>query len=402
MTATIVLFAAAAVCAFFFFRPKVLGSATWRATVTPLASIIGSGFLVAGPILAHAAGHLAWVAMTGLCALGYLFGSAIRYNIRHVETEGDAPVKPFAVPYERVAQAVLAVAYFISVTYYLNLFAAFGLRIWGLDDPEHIRLASTVVIVGIGAVGVFRGLRGMERVEIVAVGLKLSLIGGMIAALIFAVGEQVAAGTFAWDMKDPVRGLDDFRVLLGLVIMVQGFETSRYLGDAYDPETRIRTMRHAQWISTAIYIVFILLITSYFTDRIEATGGETAIIDILSPLSFAVGGVIIVMALSSQLSAAVADINGAAGLLAEGTGHRIPVAVGNGLTAFAAVAITWAANIYEIIAYASKAFVIYYALQSALAAVAAWRRGDKGWAALYGVAVVIAVGIVVFAEPAKV
>jgi hypothetical protein len=37
------------------FSKRILNSRRWRATVTPLASIIGSGFLVAGPILAHAA-----------------------------------------------------------------------------------------------------------------------------------------------------------------------------------------------------------------------------------------------------------------------------------------------------------------------------------------------------------
>jgi hypothetical protein len=31
--------------------PKVHGSDTWRAMTTPLASIIGSGFLVLGPLL---------------------------------------------------------------------------------------------------------------------------------------------------------------------------------------------------------------------------------------------------------------------------------------------------------------------------------------------------------------
>lgn len=44
-------------------QPRLMHAPAWRATITPLASIIGSGFLVAGPILAHAAGNLAWLAM---------------------------------------------------------------------------------------------------------------------------------------------------------------------------------------------------------------------------------------------------------------------------------------------------------------------------------------------------
>lgn len=371
--------------------------------MTPLASIIGSGFLVAGPILAHTAGHFSWIAMAGLCALAYYFGAAIRYNIRHVEPDADEPVPHYAQQFERLAEAVLAIAYFVSVTYYLNLFAAFGLRAFGFDDQHTIRLVTSGVIAALGAVGILRGLGGMERVEIVAVGLKLSLIGGLIAVLCVAAAQGLAnGGLYAWNMSDPERGLGDFRVLLGLVILVQGFETSRYLGDSYDRETRIRTMRHAQWIATGVYIAFILLITAFFTDRLEASGGETAIIDMLAPLGAVIAPVIIVTALSSQLSAAVADINGAAGLLSEGSGHRIPVAVGNGITALAALAITWSANIYEIIAYASKAFVVYYAIQAALASCCAWRRGEKAKAAFFAVAVVIAVGIVLFAVPANV
>ena len=402
MTTTLVLLAAAAVCGFFYFRPKVLQSGFCRATVTPLASIIGSGFLVAGPILAHAAGHLAWVAMLGLCLLGLLFGSAIRYNIRYVETEIDQPVHGFAVPFERVAEAVLAVAYFISVTYYLNLFAAFALRSVGMEDPYYTRVVASAVICGLGALGLYRGLKGLERVEIFAVGLKLSLIGGLIAVLVVAAGEGVAEGTYAWRMDGPSPSLQEIQILLGLVILVQGFETSRYLGESYDRETRVRSMRLAQWFSTAVYVLFIVLITAYFTEAVESSAGETAIIDILAPLGSIIAPVIIVMALSSQLSAAVADINGAAGLLAEGSGQRIPVAIGNGITALGALAITWSANIYEIIAYASKAFVAYYALQAALATYAAWRRGDKVCVGVYALAVVIAVGIVLFAVPADV
>jgi len=39
--------------------PRVRKSAEWRATVTPLASIIGSGFLIAGPLIAVIVGKAA-------------------------------------------------------------------------------------------------------------------------------------------------------------------------------------------------------------------------------------------------------------------------------------------------------------------------------------------------------
>jgi len=383
-----------------FFYPRLLGSRLWRATVTPLASIVGSGFLVSGPVLAHAAGNFAWLAMLGLCAIAYLFGAAIRFNIFHVEPGlADGPSR-IEAGLERASNLALSLAYFVSVAYYLNLFASFGLRLGDVIDPYWTRVVATAVIAGIGILGGLGGLRSLERLEVGAVGLKLSLIGALFVALAFASVVKLDAGTFAWVPPEHTHGIHEVFILLGLVILVQGFETSRYLGDEYDAKTRARTMRWAQWIATGIYLVFMLLVTSYFTDGLPEQGGETAIIDMLKPVGTAVAPLIICVALASQLSAAIADMNGAGGLLSESTQKRLRVNAGNLVTALMAIAITWAADIFEIITYASKAFVIYYALQSSQAAIAAWGRGRYGLAALFGAGVLFAVAVVVFAVPA--
>ena len=63
------------------FHPRVVNSVTWRATVTPLASIIGSGFLV---LCAHPDEQFRCLGFSGyavLCTLAYLIGGAIRFNI---------------------------------------------------------------------------------------------------------------------------------------------------------------------------------------------------------------------------------------------------------------------------------------------------------------------------------
>ena len=59
----LILVSVALLLAILSFQPRLMAAPGWRATVTPLASIIGSGFLVAGPILAHAVGPWAWLAM---------------------------------------------------------------------------------------------------------------------------------------------------------------------------------------------------------------------------------------------------------------------------------------------------------------------------------------------------
>ena len=96
-----------------------------------------------------------------------------------------------------------------------------------------------------------------------------------------------------------------------------------------------------------------------------------------------------------------ADSSGAGGLISESTSKRVSVNIGHLATALAAIAITWLADIYQIITYASQAFVTYYALQSLQAALSAWRLGKKKRAALYAVGIVIALVVVFFAVPGE-
>ena len=154
-------------------NPRILKWRSWRATVTPLASIIGSGFLVVGPILSQTAGIWAWAAMLGLCAVGYYYGSAIRHNIAFVEPGLERNAPGVVVGIEEASRVALSLAYFVSVTYYLNLFAAFALRSGNVVDEFWIRVVATAVIAFIGTLGLLRGLGALEKVETFAVGLKL-------------------------------------------------------------------------------------------------------------------------------------------------------------------------------------------------------------------------------------
>ncbi len=51
--------------------PRLRALPTWRAMVTPLASIIGSGFLILGPLLQAAYGKFAPLVMAALCAVAW-------------------------------------------------------------------------------------------------------------------------------------------------------------------------------------------------------------------------------------------------------------------------------------------------------------------------------------------
>nr|WP_321307558.1 hypothetical protein [uncultured Sphaerochaeta sp.] len=55
---------------------------------------------------------------------------------------------------------------------------------------------------------------------------------------------------------------------MGMLIIVQGFETTRFMGDMYDANTRVAAMRRSQIVSSAVYLVFFVLMIPlypYFT-----------------------------------------------------------------------------------------------------------------------------------------
>jgi hypothetical protein len=78
----IIIVVALALGAYLAISKRLAGSSGWKATVTPLASIMGSGFLVSAPLLAGVVGNLAVVCMGVLLVLAYMVGGAIRFNIR--------------------------------------------------------------------------------------------------------------------------------------------------------------------------------------------------------------------------------------------------------------------------------------------------------------------------------
>jgi hypothetical protein len=82
---TVVVLVSLAVGVLILFQPVLLKSKDWHATITPLASIIGSGFLVVVPLLAATVGAWAPLAMAAVVAYAYVVGWALRLNIRDAE-----------------------------------------------------------------------------------------------------------------------------------------------------------------------------------------------------------------------------------------------------------------------------------------------------------------------------
>lgn len=344
-------------------QPRLASAPFWRAAMTPLASIIGSGFLVLGPILTQSWGAFAPLMMAALCAGAWAFGAAIRSNIAQRRQQ---PRPMIEQRLESLASWTLAFAYVISVAYYLNLFGAFGVSLTRFDDPAHARALTTVMFLLILAVGLWRGFGALERLEQITVGIKLAVIAGLIVGLAGYFMTQARAGALVAPPAQ-VTLWQSITLGFGLIVTVQGFETSRYLSDAYDAATRIRSMQWAQMISTVIYMTYITLLAFAFAPSAGALN-ETAIIAMMAVVAPILPAMLVAAALSAQFSAAIADTSGAGGLIAELTRRRISSRMAYAALVAAGIALTYSANVFQIIAYASRAFAAYYAIQAAIAA----------------------------------
>lgn len=165
------------------------------AMVTPLASIIGSGFLVSVPLLASRLGIWSVVAICGLCLLAWFIGGAIRFNIAHAEPLCTLGGRDVLNRVERGSHLVLAAAYFVSVTYYLALLGAFVVKLTGADWPVMGTMIASAFVIGICAMGVTRGLSGVERAEKLTVAMNLSAILALLVTLLWRDGHLASA---AW------------------------------------------------------------------------------------------------------------------------------------------------------------------------------------------------------------
>ncbi len=355
------------------FSKRLSGSSSWKATVTPLASIMGSGFLVSAPLLAGIVGNLAVVCMAVLLVLAYAVGGAIRFNIRHfepIENSGHGPAQTIAF----LSRIVLVGAYFISVTYYLQLLAAFLLNAADIQSQIAAHSITTGLLLIIGGIGMWRGLALLEGLEKYAVALNLGMIGALLAGLTIYNVNLLIGGVWALPAISSEINFKDVRILLGLLIVVQGFETSRYLGDEHPAEQRVATMRTAQLLSAAIYLVFIGLATVLFHDGLGAD--VTAIISMTAPVAVVLPVLLSVAAIGSQFSAAVADNEGAGGLLGDITHRKLPIRYAYLLILLVTIALTWETDVNGIIAYASRAFALFYMLQCIVAFLVALRLTD--------------------------
>lgn len=367
-----------------------------KATATPLASIFGSGFLVIVPVLNGAVGPWAPVAMAFVCVLAYAVGSVIRFNIQRVEPQVEqGTAAPGILRGERTADVALVLAYAISVCLYVRILAAFVLGGFGMDTDWGEQLVAVAVILAIGVTGYVRGLEMLESLEQWALGLTMIIIVALLVGFgLYDYGKWQGTGLVYPDVPPN----DVWTVLTqigGTLIVVQGFETSRYLAEEYDTETRVSSCRLAQVVATFVYLLFVTLATPVMHVLPDAVADDGLLLIVKEVAPLLVVPLVAAAALS-QFSAAVADTIGGGGNLQEATHDHIDSRHAYmGICGFAAMMAFF--DTLQILALASRAFAFYYALQCLVAYQAADKTYERAGIAVLAVVLLF---ITFFAVPA--
>jgi hypothetical protein len=369
-----------------------------EATSTPLASIFGSGFLVIVPILAGAVGPWSVVAMAAVCALAYAVGSVIRFNIAQAEPALASEPSEATLSFERASDLALIVAYVISVCLYVHILSAFVLSPLGTDTAVTEDLLTTAVIGVITAIGAVRGLGVLESLEDWALYATLAIIALILVG--FGLYDADAWGSSAGLVLPEARDRTAWQVLTivaGTLIVVQGFETPRYLGEIFDADTRRRASRWSQIVSTVVYLAFVGLALPV-VHTLNGRYDDDSLIHLVGTAASVLAVPLIAAAALSQFSAAVADTLAATGNLEEVTHEHLKERFGYVMVGGGAIVLTWSADTFEIVALASRAFAFYYMLQCFVAMSVtrsvALRAGLCALAAVLGF-------IAVFAVPAS-
>ena len=334
---------------------------------TPLASIFGSGFLVVVPILASAVGPYAILAMIFVAIIAFLVGKIVRHNILCAEPVLASRSKKFTVITEQLSDFALVAAYVVSVCLYIHILSAFVLASFDLDTAFNKSLMTTLIIGSITIIGLFGGLKPLESLERWSLYITLIILAALLVFFaIYDVKQFISRGYFVLPAMPQRSAWEIITIVAGTLIIVQGFETTRYLGKTFDTVTRIRASRWSQYFSLSIYVLFVAL-AQPIVIVLNENYGANSLITLAATASALLPLPLIIAATMSQFSAAVADTLAATANIQEVSQHRLGAHWGYLIVGIAAMTLAWTGSTFEIIALASRAFAFYYLLQCIIA-----------------------------------
>jgi hypothetical protein len=367
--------------AFVLYNPKVQQSARYQATVVPLANIMDVGFIVMSPAIILIAGYAAPVFLLGICLLAIAVGFAIAYNIRHYEPliGTDDSINKVG----RISRLALVAATVTNLAYYTLLLT--GLLLWplGIYSDTNLAIGGTVILGGVIIIGLSGGLDKLNTLGNRTTAFNLSAVLAVVAAFVTYNIQEFFAGTLNFPPVEKTMEADDFRKIIGLFALVQGFESARYVGARFAAKERISTMRVAQIISSVVFVVFIASALILFVE-VQTDFSQTAIFEVSEEEGEWLPWLILLAAIGSQTSAIVNATSSRSDMLVS---FKVPRKATFLILLLPAIAIFLLADINQAVALASRVFAIYFALQALMALILA--RRAKNWRAVAGFAVIM-------------
>lgn len=169
-------------------------------------------------------------------------------NIIHIEPETAGHLSGLLFPLEVISYISLSIAYLISAPFYIKLLSLFLLR--GFLPAQNDILANSIasaILCCIGLIGYYRGFNKLEQLTEYSVNIKLSIIAATIIALVIYNVNLLGIGQWHITSTAPNINFDTLRKLLGTIIILQGFETSRYIGLNYNAHMRVKIRYGKHW-----------------------------------------------------------------------------------------------------------------------------------------------------------
>ncbi len=320
------------------------------------------------------------------------------HNITYAEPVlADKPSEA-TLSFERASDLALVLAYIISVCLYLHILSSFVLGSFNIDTELTENILTTFIILVIMVIGLTKGLDVLSALEKWALYITLLIIVLLVAGFGYYdwITWQSADGITLFDAK-PHTPWEILTIVAGTLIVVQGFETTRYLGKDFDVKVRVSASHWSQIISTVVYLVFIA-VAMPLVQTLNSQYDDNSLMKLAAGASSLLVAPLVIAAALSQFSAAVADTLAATGNMEETTHGHLKAKFGTILVGGGAIALSWSANTIEIIALASRAFAFYYLLQCLVAITVSKSTPHR----LGMAAIAILLGfITVFAVPAS-
>jgi hypothetical protein len=367
--------------AWFLYRPKVQASATYKATVVPLANIMDVGFIVLSPIIVVLVGYDAPWVMLALCLLAILMGFAISYNINNYEPLVGKPDKLHR--WNSAALWSLVLASVANIAYYaLLLMTLVLLPIGDLYSPELASATAAALLAALMVYGFVKGLAKLNDLGDKTTAFNLAAIVAVLVAFAIFNIQRLVGTDFDWPDFNAPNDAETFRKVLGLFALVQGFEASRYLGAYFSTEVRIKTMRSAQYIASIVFVLFVALSLILFA-TVKVKPDAAAIFTVSSEVSVFLPFLIMAAALGSELSAIVNATESRTDMLAQQVGDRLTKRWTFPLLLVPTILVVLLTDVTSAVALASRVFALYYLLQAYIAGRLAWRAKKWGWVAFF-------------------